>query len=147
MEHLVSRRKTWYLISLILIVPGVISLLLFGLRLGIDFTGGTLWELQFDRTVTTEEVRAVLERNGYGDAVIQLSSEGELENNVAIIRMKELPETSAAKAAIESDLTASVGNFLELQIATVGASVGNDCLLYTSPSPRDVEESRMPSSA
>ena len=25
--------------------------------------------------------------------------------------------------------------------------IGNDCLLYTSPSPRDVEESRMPSSA
>ena len=27
------------------------------------------------------------------------------------------------------------------------ASYGNACLLYTSPSPRDVEESRMPSSA
>ena len=26
-------------------------------------------------------------------------------------------------------------------------SLVNDCLLYTSPSPRDVEESRMPSSA
>ena len=28
-----------------------------------------------------------------------------------------------------------------------GLTVGNACLLYTSPSPRDVEESRMPSSA
>ena len=29
----------------------------------------------------------------------------------------------------------------------LGVAVLNDCLLYTSPSPRDVEESRMPSSA
>ena len=29
----------------------------------------------------------------------------------------------------------------------VGDVVGDTCLLYTSPSPRDVEESRMPSSA
>ena len=31
--------------------------------------------------------------------------------------------------------------------ATVGTKGGGGCLLYTSPSPRDVEESRMPSSA
>ena len=29
----------------------------------------------------------------------------------------------------------------------IDASDGGSCLLYTSPSPRDVEESRMPSSA
>ena len=31
--------------------------------------------------------------------------------------------------------------------ANVGASVGQTCLLYTSPSPRDRQKSRMPSSA
>ena len=31
-------------------------------------------------------------------------------------------------------------------LTTASATV-SDCLLYTSPSPRDVEESRMPSSA
>ena len=30
---------------------------------------------------------------------------------------------------------------------TMVVSIDDDCLLYTSPSPRDVEESRMPSSA
>ena len=34
-----------------------------------------------------------------------------------------------------------------LNIALAGTGVGKSCLLYTSPSPRDVEESRMPSSA
>ena len=126
MEHLASRRKVWYTISLIAIVPGVISLILFGLKLGIDFTGGTLWELEFNRTVTTEEVRDVLARGGYEDPVIQLSDEHGLNNNVAIIRIKELPESSPQKALIEDDFRASVGDFTELQISTVGSSVGNE---------------------
>jgi preprotein translocase subunit SecF len=51
MEHLASRRKLWYTISLIVILPGLLSLILFGLRRGIEFTGGTLWELEFSQEV------------------------------------------------------------------------------------------------
>jgi preprotein translocase subunit SecF len=126
MEHLASRRKTWYAISLIVIIPGLISLIIFGLNLGIDFTGGTLWELEFNHPVTTEEVRAVLDRRGYADSVVQLSSEHGQQNNVAIIRIKELQESSPLKAQIEQDFKTSVGDFKELQISTVGASVGNE---------------------
>src|SRR5215211_9428456 len=126
MEHLASRRKTWYLISILVILPGVISLILFGLKLGIDFTGGTLWELDFDRAVTTEEVRTVLARGGFDDAVVQLARDDNGNNNqVAIIRIKELKESSPQKAAIEGDFRSSISNFTELQISTVGASVGN----------------------
>ena len=38
-------------------------------------------------------------------------------------------------------------NELQIQWSKVTILLGDDCLLYTSPSPRDVEESRMPSSA
>lgn len=40
--NLIGKRKIWYSISLVMIVPGLISLLLFGLKLGIDFTSGEL---------------------------------------------------------------------------------------------------------
>lgn len=123
MEHLASRRHTWYLISLILIVPGLISLLLFGLNLGIDFTGGTLWELKFEKTITTQEVRNVLDQHGYGNASIQISSEGGT-NNVALIRMKELTEGSAEKQAISESFTTQIGPYTELDFSTVGGSVG-----------------------
>ena len=39
------------------------------------------------------------------------------------------------------------GCVTEDNVVDMGESQGDDCLLYTSPSPRDVEESRMPSSA
>ena len=49
MTQLASKRKLWFAISLVIIIPGLISLIFFGLKLGIDFTGGTLWEVRFDQ--------------------------------------------------------------------------------------------------
>lgn len=46
MLNIVGKRYWYFALSLIIIIPGTISLLLFGLRLGTDFTGGT--EIQFD---------------------------------------------------------------------------------------------------
>src|SRR5262245_47999242 len=105
MEHLASHRKYFYALSLIIIIPGLLSLIATGLKLGIDFTGGTLWEVEFNKPINTEEVKAVLARGGYTDSVVQLSSEDGGTNNVAIIRIKELDESSDQKTAIESDYT------------------------------------------
>lgn len=44
--NIIGKRKIWYSISLILIVPGLISLIMFHLKLGIDFTGGSQLEVQ-----------------------------------------------------------------------------------------------------
>jgi preprotein translocase subunit SecF len=123
MDHLASRRKWWYLISLCLILPGVISLIFFGLKQGIDFTGGTLWELQFDHSISTQEIRSVLEQNGYSGSSVQISSEGG-SNNVALIRMRELPESSPEKAQLSAAFTAEIGPYTELDFSTVGGSVG-----------------------
>ena len=47
-----------------------------------------------------------------------------------------------------SDLSLISGAFpAALPVVTQGHEASGTCLLYTSPSPRDVEESRMPSSA
>ncbi len=44
--NVIGRRKLWYFISLMIIVPGVISLITNGLRLGIDFKGGQTLEVK-----------------------------------------------------------------------------------------------------
>jgi preprotein translocase subunit SecF len=125
MEHLASKRKLWYTISLVVIVPGLISLILFGMNRGIDFTGGTLWELKFDHSIGTEEINAVLADHGYTDTVVQISSDDGTDN-VALIRMEELQEGSSNKADLENAFRDRIGEFTELQISSVGASVGNE---------------------
>jgi preprotein translocase subunit SecF len=124
MEHLTGKRYLWFTISLIAILPGLVSLLIFGLNLGIDFTGGTLWELQFAQPVTTEEVKSALASAGYDNTIVQTSS-GTGGTESILIRMPEIQEGSQEKDALEAHLTSQLGAFTELQISTIGASVGN----------------------
>lgn len=124
MTHLVRKRYLWFAISLIVILPGTVSLILFGLKLGIDFTGGTLWELEFERDVNTADVQSVLADAGYTGATVQTSS-GDGGNDSILIRMEEIQQGSPEKEALQTALANDLGPFRELQIESIGASVGN----------------------
>ena len=90
MEQLASKRNLWFAISLIVMVPGVISLAIFGLNLGIDFTGGSAWEIQFDRQVNTEAIQQTFAANGRPEAQVQQI--GDEQDHTFLIRLRELPE-------------------------------------------------------
>lgn len=121
MLDLVGNRNRWFLISLILLVPGLISLFLYGLNLGIDFTGGTSWELEMEQPVTTAEVRSVLSDHGHGESIVQISGD-----TTVLIRMSEIAEGSPEKNAIAADMREELGAFEELSMVTIGPSVGNE---------------------
>ncbi len=123
MEHLASKRKLWFTISLIVILPGLISLLFFGLKLGIDFTGGSQILLQFDQPVQTETIASTLRNQGYESVQVQTAQvDG---GNGVQIRMPEVTEGSPEKEQLYSALRNNVGGFTELDFSTIGASVGN----------------------
>jgi len=127
MDHLASRRKTWYALSLIVILPGLISLLVFGINRGIEFTGGTLWELEFNQDVNTEQIINVLTAHGIDSPKVQIAANSSgTSNRVAVIRMKELQQGSAKKQELETALNNDVGPFIQLQLSSVGSSVSRD---------------------
>jgi preprotein translocase SecF subunit len=82
-RDIIGKRNWFFAFSLALIIPGLIFIVLgpltggkAGLQFSIDYTGGTKWEIRFDdRTVTTEQVKAVLTAQGYGDSVVQTTSD------------------------------------------------------------------------
>ena len=121
MLDIVSKRKWFFIFSTLIIVPGVVFLALGGLRLGIDFTGGTIWELQFKQPVQSLEVKSVLAASGYPEAQVQIA-----EGSTALIRTRELKEGSTEKARLSQALRDRFGDFTELQIQTVGPSVGTE---------------------
>lgn len=124
MEHLAAKRKLWFTISLIAVLPGFISLLFFGLKLGIDFTGGSQLLLQFDAPVQTARVADVLREQGYESVQVQTA---EVDEGYGIqIRMPEVTEGSEEKEILYQALRNQVGEFLELDFATIGASVGHE---------------------
>ncbi len=117
----IVRRRYWYFaLSLLIIVPGLIALAVWGLPLSIDFTSGSLLELRFEqatRPLAPEDVRAVYAARGYEDSVVQTSGADGL-----VIRSKPLAEND--QPAIVADLEALYGPATVLAAETVGPSVG-----------------------
>ena len=73
--NFLAARKVGYLIPVVIIVLGAISMATIGLNNGIDFTGGRNYVVRFDQNVNTEEVRNML--NGQLDgsvSVIQIGT-------------------------------------------------------------------------
>jgi preprotein translocase SecF subunit len=92
MYHLTSKKWIFFGISLLVIVPGVIFLLMFGLNPGIDFTGGTTVDLRFQNaipiTATNDLANVFATEANAKDVKIYLSHS--LNNNGAQIFWVEL---------------------------------------------------------
>lgn len=85
--NVVKRRYWWFAISLIIIIPGIISLFLQGLNLGIDFKGGTMLDMKFNNPVTQTALTDSLKSVGL-EGSVQLSD----GDTVALIRTDALEE-------------------------------------------------------
>jgi preprotein translocase SecF subunit len=66
-----GKRKTWYLVSALVILIGMIGLPLRGLDFGIDFLGGTELIVQFQHPVGIGEIRSAMDKIGMGNAEIK----------------------------------------------------------------------------
>jgi preprotein translocase subunit SecF len=120
---ILGKRKIWYTVSIVIIAIGLLFLLINGLNLGIDFNGGTLMEFGVEDDITTEEVRAVLERIEIAeDSKIQ-HSEGSGENGI-IIRTKTLE--SEEIVAIDKAIKAEFDSAEMLRTEMVGPTIGRE---------------------
>lgn len=64
-------RHVAFALTVVLTVASLASLVVKGLNFGLDFTGGTLIELGYERPVELEQVRGQMVQSGFGDAVVQ----------------------------------------------------------------------------
>jgi preprotein translocase subunit SecF len=102
MIDFVGKKRWFFLISLILVVIGIISLVISQiqlgapLQLGIDFTGGTSMILQFSPAVEQSQLRQEIAELGYDEARIQDAGEGNF-----IIYTREITSDKARELAGE----------------------------------------------
>ena len=112
-------------ISSIVLIPGIISLIVSGLRPSVDFTGGTLLELQFKNTVQPQDVGQLLSDNHITSTSIQKSS-----GNNYIIRLK--PDEDKRVVNFETSLATSAGQTTSvIRNETVGPVLGKELLQKT----------------
>ena len=119
--NIVGKRYWFILLSLLVIVPGLLALLVWGLPLAIDFTGGSLLEVRFaHQAPQPAQVIALYTDMGIGDPVVQTAA-----NNTIIVRSKPIDEAKAKEvvAAMEKRFNdqVEVRRFIH-----VGPSVGKE---------------------
>jgi preprotein translocase subunit SecF len=127
LEHIVRLRYLWFAISLLTIIPGMIYLALFGLRLGVDFSGGSLWDIRFlERTheqLDSEEIAAVFAQQGFEGAQVQFSEVrvGDRVVPTAVVRSKAADLTQQDQ--VTNALRAIYGQVERAEVQSVGETV------------------------
>ena len=70
MYDIVGKRNWFFAISAVLTIPGLLFIILGGLKPSIDFTGGTEWEVRYAEEPSAAEMTAALEDLGYENVVV-----------------------------------------------------------------------------
>lgn len=117
--RIIENRKWFYIISLVLIIPGIVSMFVQGFNLGIDFKGGSMLRYKMEATVEAAAVNQTIQD-------LQLVSELSVQKSgdEFYIRTNELGQEQTQQ--ITEGLAAQFGN-IELQSAeSVGATIGSE---------------------
>jgi len=105
--------------SLLLIAASIYGLATYGLQKGIDFTGGTLWQVKFEEPVSRDELAKFVQTDlGLADAAVI-----EQDNAAGFnIRAREIAEVD--HQAYLTKMTATFGPVEELSYQTIGSVIG-----------------------
>ena len=106
----IGHRRTWFIVSFVVLVVAVGGFFARGLNLGIDFTGGITYNLKFERPVTTAQVRAVLTEQHISDALVQLvGTEVGHTSKTVLLETPSLHES--ARYSLQQALQQKVGKY------------------------------------
>lgn len=116
MGNLMRFKAFYFIFSLLVILPGLYFLITSGLKLGIDFTGGALFEYKFEKSINTSELREVINSQGIEVGAVASS------DNTYTIRTKPVDPDKVSK--LKSVLQERFGKLEERRVENVGPVVG-----------------------
>jgi len=115
-------RKIAAALSILLIVLSIGSLAVQGLKLGLDFTGGTLIEVAYESGADVGEIRQTLVNSGYEDVAVQhFGSEEDV-----LVRMKEAYRANLGDEVLATLQAASDEEVVLRRAEFVGSQVGEE---------------------
>ena len=119
MFDIIGKRFQFFLISGAVILIGIISLLTFGLKSGIEFSSGSMLTVDFEQDVEQSQLKEELADLGYPNIIIQRTGAGDF-----LIRTHELG--SEEKTRMEDALTAKFGKLTETEFYTVSPMIAEE---------------------
>ncbi len=125
--NIISKRKMGYIFSGVLIAISVISLIIHGgPKYNIDFTGGTLIHLKFDKDIQIQDVRNALSSKGYkGLEIKHFGAKNEVAMRAGLLRTAE--EITTTMEAIIAEAIPD-NHFVIQRIEKVGPKIGQELI-------------------
>ncbi len=120
---LMQKKGTWFALSGLMTLVAVVSIAVFGMKLGMDFTGGTLMELRFPEGTSSEQVHSSITKveeslaSEFGTPHIVETDQGTF-----LIRLQTLNESQ--HDAVMTEFKTSLGETEEIRFTTVGPVIG-----------------------
>jgi len=119
MFDITGKRSLFLIISEVIILIGIIALVVFGLKPGIEFSSGSMLTVSFEQEVDHSELEQELVNLGYTNAIVQGIGESDF-----LIRTPEL--SGEDKAALEDALSARFGSLSEREFHSVSPMVATE---------------------
>lgn len=124
----ISKRKTGYILSSVLIIASIVSIIIHGgPKYNIDFTGGSLVHLKFEKPVAIEDVRDLLTKSGFTDAEIKhFGSPTEVSIRIGVSQTRD-----SLSYLIESGIHQALPDnpFEERRNEIVGPKIGKELIV------------------
>lgn len=115
----IQYRKIFISISVVFLLASIALLATKGLNFGVDFTGGLVLQVEFEKPVDVGSVRAALTKIGQGSATIQAFDEKSI-----LLRFQA--QDDEVRKAVLSALGSDIGQYKVLRIDTIGPVVGGE---------------------
>ncbi|NCN25640.1 protein translocase subunit SecF [Candidatus Falkowbacteria bacterium CG10_big_fil_rev_8_21_14_0_10_37_14] len=123
MLRIIQKRKIWYSISAVLVGLSIVAYIAWGLNLSIDFTGGSLLEVSFSKTVpAVGEVQTELVKLDVKSLSVQPAGDNSL-----VLRFQNTDEAKHQEIVTKlTDLAGTDSTVEELRFEAVGPSIGKE---------------------
>jgi preprotein translocase subunit SecF len=116
-----AQRKTWFMISLSAVIASIASVFIFGLNLGLDFSGGARWDIRFNsqEEITQERLKAFFATQEVLTKEVQILPS---EDQAYLITIEDLDDKTIQNIA--AGLRDQVAEFEEISYRKVDANIG-----------------------
>ena len=123
MMDFIKTRKIFYVFSGIIIISSLLVIVIFGFKWGIDFTGGSLWEIEIPNlnTQTSQQILSFLNTQGIGQVTSQITSDKSL-----ILRFQNISEEKHQE--LLDSLKTQIISLEEKKFDSIGPAIGKELI-------------------
>jgi preprotein translocase subunit SecF len=119
---IISRRNWFFLVSLVIIVPGIFFMATRGFLLGIDFAGGTEFTVTFAKNPSVQQVQAAVAAENIGGSVITTGGGGYI--------IRAAPLSPAKQKTVGDHLQSELGPWVLQSVLEVGGTIAGETIEF-----------------